>query len=57
MDVGFIKAGNMGSGMVESLLRHGHRVSVFNRAPSKAQRLSDLRAHAVRSVAGAWRQA
>jgi 3-hydroxyisobutyrate dehydrogenase-like beta-hydroxyacid dehydrogenase len=53
MDIGFIGTGNMGSGMVESLLRRGHQVTVFNRTPSKAQRLTALGAHAVRSVAEA----
>ena len=53
MEIGFIGTGNMGRGMVESLLRRGHQVSVFNRTPSKAQRLTELGAHAVRSIAEA----
>jgi 3-hydroxyisobutyrate dehydrogenase-like beta-hydroxyacid dehydrogenase len=55
MDIGFVGTGNMGSGMVESLLRRGHRVTVFNRTPSKAQRLTELGANPVRSIAEACR--
>ena len=39
MDIGFVGAGLMGRGMVENLLRHGHKVSVIahrNRAPINA---------------------
>ena len=39
MKVGFIGLGRMGIGMVASLLRAGHEVTVYNRTPSKAQRL------------------
>lgn len=53
MDIGFVGTGNMGSGMVESLLRRGHKVTVYNRTAQKAQRLVDLGAHAVRSIAEA----
>jgi 3-hydroxyisobutyrate dehydrogenase-like beta-hydroxyacid dehydrogenase len=53
MDIGFIGTGNMGGGMIESLLRGGHHVTVFNRTPAKAQRLSPLGARTVRSIAEA----
>ena len=36
MEIGFIGAGRMGSGMVRSLLRAGHRVTVYNRTRAKA---------------------
>jgi 3-hydroxyisobutyrate dehydrogenase-like beta-hydroxyacid dehydrogenase len=39
MEVGFIGAGNMGSGMVKSLLRAGHKVAVYNRTRAKAEAL------------------
>jgi 3-hydroxyisobutyrate dehydrogenase-like beta-hydroxyacid dehydrogenase len=53
MDIGFIGTGNMGSGMVVSLMRRGHKVSVYNRTAHKAQPLIDLGARAVRSIAEA----
>ena len=53
MDIGFIGTGNMGSGMVVSLMRRGHKVSVYNRTAQKAQPLIDLGARAVRSIAEA----
>jgi 3-hydroxyisobutyrate dehydrogenase-like beta-hydroxyacid dehydrogenase len=37
MDVGVIGLGHMGSGMAESLLRAGCRVTVWNRSPEKAE--------------------
>src|SRR5579863_8029329 len=39
MDVGLIGLGGMGTGMAKSLLRAGHRVTVFNRTRSKAEAL------------------
>ncbi|MBV9888532.1 MAG: NAD(P)-dependent oxidoreductase [Acidobacteria bacterium] len=39
MDVGLIGLGNMGTGMAKSLLRAGHRVTVFNRTQTRAQAL------------------
>jgi 3-hydroxyisobutyrate dehydrogenase-like beta-hydroxyacid dehydrogenase len=39
MDVGLIGLGGMGTGMAKSLLRAGHRVTVFNRTPSRAEAL------------------
>ncbi len=53
MEIGFIGTGNMGSGMVQSLLRRGHQVTVFNRTPAKTQRLTELGARAVRRIAQA----
>ena len=45
MKVGFIGLGNMGAGMAANLLDNGHEVTVYNRTPSKAKRLSDRGAH------------
>ncbi len=39
MDVGLIGLGKMGTGMAKSLLRAGHRVTVFNRTQTRAQAL------------------
>jgi 3-hydroxyisobutyrate dehydrogenase-like beta-hydroxyacid dehydrogenase len=39
MDVGLIGLGGMGTGMAKSLLRAGHRVTVFNRTRSRAEAL------------------
>jgi 3-hydroxyisobutyrate dehydrogenase-like beta-hydroxyacid dehydrogenase len=39
MDVGLIGLGGMGSGMAKSLLRGGHRVTVFNRTRARAEAL------------------
>lgn len=39
MDIGFVGLGNMGSAMARSLLRAGHRVTVYNRSPGPADQL------------------
>jgi 3-hydroxyisobutyrate dehydrogenase-like beta-hydroxyacid dehydrogenase len=39
MDSGFISLGAMGSAMAANLVRAGHRVTVWNRSPEKAQAL------------------
>jgi 3-hydroxyisobutyrate dehydrogenase-like beta-hydroxyacid dehydrogenase len=39
MDVGLIGLGGMGTGMTKSLLRAGHRVTVFNRTRARAEAL------------------
>ena len=39
MNVGFIGLGRMGLGMATNLLKAGHRVSVYNRTPAKAEPL------------------
>lgn len=39
MEVGFVGLGNMGSAMARSLLRAGHRVTVFNRSAAPAEEL------------------
>lgn len=36
MNIGFIGIGQMGAGMVSSLLKGGHEVTVYNRTPAKA---------------------
>jgi 3-hydroxyisobutyrate dehydrogenase-like beta-hydroxyacid dehydrogenase len=55
MKVGFIGLGQMGIGMVESLLRAGHEVTIYNRTPGKAQRLVEQGARAGARVADACR--
>lgn len=39
MDIGFIGLGNMGAGMAANLINAGHRVTVYNRSPAKAEAL------------------
>jgi 3-hydroxyisobutyrate dehydrogenase-like beta-hydroxyacid dehydrogenase len=39
MDVGLIGLGGMGTGMAKSLLRAGHRVTVYNRTQTRAEAL------------------
>jgi glutamyl-tRNA reductase len=39
VNVGFIGLGHMGAGMAANLLKAGHRVTVFNRTPAKAEAL------------------
>jgi 3-hydroxyisobutyrate dehydrogenase-like beta-hydroxyacid dehydrogenase len=51
MNVGFIGLGRMGTGMVESLLRGGHQVTVHNRSPEKARPLAERGARVASSVA------
>lgn len=41
MDVGFVGLGIMGRGMVQALLRAGHRVVVWNRTPERANAVSN----------------
>ena len=51
MDVGFIGLGRMGQGMVRSLLRTGHRVTVYNRTRERAEALRGEGALVAGSVA------
>ena len=53
MDVGFIGLGRMGAGMAANLLKAGHRVTVFNRTPAKAEALVAQGATAAVSIAEA----
>ncbi len=53
MDIGFIGLGNMGRGMAANLIQAGHRVSVYNRSPAKAEALVAQGATAARDVAEA----
>jgi 3-hydroxyisobutyrate dehydrogenase-like beta-hydroxyacid dehydrogenase len=53
MKVGFIGLGHMGSGMAASLLKAGHRVTVYNRTPAKAKELIAQGAKAAGSIAEA----
>ena len=50
MDVGFIGLGHMGAGMAANLLRAGHRVTVYNRIPSRARPLVEQGARAATRV-------
>jgi 3-hydroxyisobutyrate dehydrogenase-like beta-hydroxyacid dehydrogenase len=40
MHIAFLGLGKMGAGMARNLLRAGHRVAVYNRSPSKADKLA-----------------
>ena len=51
--VGFIGLGNMGRGMAANLVKAGHRVTVYNRSPGKAEALVQQGATAAGSVAEA----
>jgi 3-hydroxyisobutyrate dehydrogenase-like beta-hydroxyacid dehydrogenase len=53
MKVGLIGLGNMGSGMAANLLKAGHELTVYNRTPSKAQKLVQQGARSASQVAGA----
>jgi len=53
MDAGFIGLGRMGAGMAANLLKAGHRVTVFNRTPAKAEALVAQGATAAVSIAEA----
>ncbi|HEY2820283.1 MAG TPA: NAD(P)-dependent oxidoreductase [Candidatus Acidoferrum sp.] len=55
MDVGLIGLGGMGTGMAKSLLRAGHRVTVFNRTLAKADALRADGASVAATVADACR--
>jgi 3-hydroxyisobutyrate dehydrogenase-like beta-hydroxyacid dehydrogenase len=53
MDVGFIGLGHMGQAMARNLLKHGHRVTVYNRTRAKAEALAKEGAIVADSPAGA----
>jgi 3-hydroxyisobutyrate dehydrogenase-like beta-hydroxyacid dehydrogenase len=53
MQVGLIGLGNMGSGIAKSLLRAGHRVTVFNRTRARAERLRSDGVEVAASIAEA----
>jgi 3-hydroxyisobutyrate dehydrogenase-like beta-hydroxyacid dehydrogenase len=55
MNVGFIGLGHMGAGMAANLLRAGHRLTVFNRTPAKAEALITQGATLATSIAEASR--
>jgi len=55
MNVGFIGLGQMGAGMAANLVKAGHRVTVFNRTPAKAEALTARGAKLVTSIAEASR--
>ncbi len=53
MEVGLIGLGRMGAGIAKSLLRAGHRLTVFNRTRERAESLRADGANVARSVAEA----
>lgn len=53
MRIGFVGLGHMGRGMVESLLKAGHEVSVYNRTRSKAEALAAKGARVADTIADA----
>jgi 3-hydroxyisobutyrate dehydrogenase-like beta-hydroxyacid dehydrogenase len=55
MDVGFIGLGHMGAPMARNLLKAGHRVTVYNRTPSRAEALAREGAQVAEKVADACR--
>jgi 3-hydroxyisobutyrate dehydrogenase-like beta-hydroxyacid dehydrogenase len=55
MDVGLIGLGSMGTGIAKSLLRAGHRVTVYNRTRERAEALRKDGAAVAGSVAEACR--
>ena len=55
MEVALIGLGKMGTGIAKSLLRAGHRVTVFNRTQSRAEALRADGAVVAASVAEACR--
>ena len=55
MDVGFIGLGRMGAGMAANLLKAGHRVTVYNRTPAKAEALIAQGAKRAAGIADACR--
>jgi 3-hydroxyisobutyrate dehydrogenase-like beta-hydroxyacid dehydrogenase len=55
MNVGFIGLGHMGTGMAANLLKAGHRVTVFNRTPARAEALTAQGAKLATSIAEACR--
>jgi 3-hydroxyisobutyrate dehydrogenase-like beta-hydroxyacid dehydrogenase len=55
MDVGFIGLGNMGAGIARSLLRAGHRVTVYNRTRERAEALRKDGANVATSLTDACR--
>src|SRR3984893_11857728 len=55
MDVGLIGLGRMGTGIAKSLLRAGHRVTVYNRTRERAEALRKDGASIAASIAHACR--
>src|ERR1700684_426481 len=56
MDVGFIGLGQMGSAIALTLVKAGHRVTVYNRTRAKAEALASQGAEVAESVADACRR-
>jgi 3-hydroxyisobutyrate dehydrogenase-like beta-hydroxyacid dehydrogenase len=55
MEIGLIGLGNMGSGMAKTLLRAGHKLTVYNRTRSRAEALRAHGAVVAGSIAEACR--
>ncbi|MCX4744475.1 NAD(P)-dependent oxidoreductase [Kitasatospora sp. NBC_01287] len=56
-DVAVVGLGIMGRGMVENLLKHGHRVVVWNRSPERARALAEAGAEPAATPARAVERA
>lgn len=56
MEIGLIGLGNMGSGIAKSLLRAGHKLTVYNRTRSRAEALKAQGATVAGSIAEACRK-
>jgi 3-hydroxyisobutyrate dehydrogenase-like beta-hydroxyacid dehydrogenase len=54
MDIGFIGLGEMGTVMVENILKAGHQVRVWNRSPDRSEALAAAGAQVVASPAEAF---
>lgn len=57
MNLTFIGLGKMGTGIAQNLLRAGHKLTVYNRSPGKAQALAGEGARVASSPADACRDA
>jgi 3-hydroxyisobutyrate dehydrogenase-like beta-hydroxyacid dehydrogenase len=56
VEIGLIGLGNMGSGIAKSLLRAGHKLTVYNRTRSRAEVLEGQRTLVAGSIAEACRR-
>jgi 3-hydroxyisobutyrate dehydrogenase-like beta-hydroxyacid dehydrogenase len=56
VEIGLIGLGNMGSGIARSLLRAGHKLTVYNRTRSRAEVLEGQGALVAGSIAEACRR-
>jgi 3-hydroxyisobutyrate dehydrogenase-like beta-hydroxyacid dehydrogenase len=57
MDIAFLGLGGMGSGMARSLMKHGHKVTVWNRSSEPAEAIHEQGAQVAATPAEAARHA